>query len=70
MSSYAQKIKILEESFRLVENQLFQLEKTGSKDSDKIKQLTDTKTKYLNELRQLRKAAYEASQEVDFGDDR
>ena len=34
---YTQRIKSLEESHRLAENQLFQLEKSDSKDFDKIK---------------------------------
>lgn len=67
--SYDQRIRTLEEAYRVVDNQLFHLEKTESKDSDKIKQLTDAKQKYLNELRQLRRAQYESSQEVDFGDE-
>jgi hypothetical protein len=68
---YTNRIKTLEESHRLVENQLFQLEKSGSKDSVKIKQLQDAKEKYLNELRQLRRAQWDHDHErVDFEDDR
>jgi len=65
-----QRIKTLEESYRLVDNQLFQLEKKGKADPEQIKKLQETKTKYLNELRELRRRQYEESQHVDFGDDR
>lgn len=68
---YKERIKTLEESHRMVENQLFQLEKSGSTDSDKIKKLTEAKNKYLQELRILRKAQWDYDNEtVDFGDDR
>ena len=68
---YTQRIKTLEESHRLAENQLFQLEKADSKDSDKIKSLREAKQKYLNELQHLRRAQWDHDHEsVDFGDDR
>ena len=68
---YKQRIKSLEESYRLVDNQLFQLEKSGVGDPDKIKKLRETKQKYLTELQQFRRAQYEHDHEiVDFGDDR
>jgi len=68
---YEQRIKILEESHRLVDNQLFQLEKSGSKDSAKIKSLQETKEKYLSELRVLRRAQWDHDHEtVNFDDDR
>jgi hypothetical protein len=68
---YTNRIKTLEESHRLVDNQLFQLEKTGTGDPVKIKSLQETKTKYLRELQQLRRAQWDHDHEtVDFGDDR
>ena len=68
---YTNRIKTLEESHRLVENQLFQLEKSGSNDSDKIQKLREAKQKYLTELQQLRRAQWDHDHEtVDFGDDR
>jgi len=68
---YEQRIKILEESHRLVDNQLFQLEKSGSKDSAKIKSLQEIKEKYLSELRVLRRAQWDHDHEtVNFDDDR
>jgi hypothetical protein len=68
---YTQRIKTLEESHRMVDNQLFQLEKSGSKDSDKIQKLRETKEKYLSELRLMRRAQWDHDHErVDFEDDR
>lgn len=68
---YTSRIKTLEESYRLVENQLFQLEKTGSTDSDKIQKLREAKEKYLSELRVMRRAQWDHDHNtVDFGDDR
>jgi hypothetical protein len=68
---YTQRINTLEESHRLVDNQLFQLEKSGSTDSDKIKKLREAKEKYLSELRVMRRAQWDHDHNtVDFGDDR
>jgi len=68
---YTNRIKTLEESYRLVDNQLFQLEKSGSKDSDKIKYLRETKEKYLNELRNMRRAQWDHDHEtINLDDDR
>jgi len=68
---YTNRIKTLEESHRLVENQLFQLEKSGSTDSDKIQKLREAKDKYLSELRVMRRAQWDHDHNtLDFGDDR
>lgn len=67
---YRERIKTLEESHRMVENQLFQLEKSGSTDTEKIKKLQEAKNKYLIELRAMRRAQWDHDNEVDFGDDR
>lgn len=68
---YEQKIKMLEESHRLIENQLFQLEKTTNPDLEKIKSLKEQKDKYLIELRTLRRLQYDYDHNtVDFDDDR
>lgn len=68
---YTNRIKTLEESYRLVDNQLFHLEKSNSNDSDKIQKLRETKQKYLTELQQLRRAQWDHDHErVDFDDDR
>ena len=60
----------MEESYRLVDNQLFQLEKSNSSDSAKIQKLRETKSKYLEELRLMRRAQWDNDNRVDFGDDR
>lgn len=68
---YTNRIKTLEESYRLVDNQLFQLEKSNSQDSVKLQKLRETKQKYLTELQQLRRAQWDHDHErVDFDDDR
>lgn len=68
---YQQRIKTLEESHRIVDNQLFQLEKSGSTDSAKIQKLREAKQKYLDELRLMRRAQWDHDHNtVDFGDDR
>jgi hypothetical protein len=68
---YTNRIKTLEESHRMVENQLFQLEKSGSTDSAKIQKLREAKDKYLSELRVMRRAQWDYDHNtVDFGDDR
>jgi hypothetical protein len=68
---YKQRIKTLEESHRLVENQIFQLEKSGDTGSDKLKSLKETKDKYFTELRLLNRMQWDHDHNtVDFGDDR
>jgi flagellar biosynthesis/type III secretory pathway chaperone len=68
---YKNRIKTLEESHRLVDNQLFQLEKSGSNDSDKIQKLRETKDKYLTDLRIMRRAQWDHDHEtIDYEDDR
>ncbi len=68
---YQNRIKTLEESHRLVDNQLFLLEKTGSTDYDKIKSLQEAKEKYLNELRMMRRIQWDHDHEtINLDDDR
>lgn len=67
---YSNRIKTLEESYRLVESQIASMEKLENVDTKKLDYLQQCKNKYLLQLRDLRKAQYEATQEVDFGDDR
>jgi|APGre2960657423_1045063.scaffolds.fasta_scaffold46199_4 hypothetical protein len=68
---YRSRIKTLEESHRVVENQLFQLQKEGNADPEKIKKLIETKDKYFSELRLLNRAQWDHDHEtVDLGDDR
>jgi hypothetical protein len=68
---YTQRIKTLEESHRIVENQIFQLEKSGNADPKKLAELRTTSVKYMSELRQMNRAQWDHDHDtVDFGDDR
>ena len=65
---YHSRIKMLEESHRLVEIQIANLEKSENVDTEKLDRLKESKTKYLDQLRLLRREQYEDSQTVDFDD--
>ena len=68
---YKSRIKTLEESIRLLDNQIFQLQKEGSADISKVKTLIETKDKYMSDLRSMIRAQWDHDHEtVDFGDDR
>jgi len=68
---YRSRIKTLEESVRLLDNQIFQLEKNGSSDTKKLSDLKETKDKYSKELRLMIRAQWDNDHNtVDFGDDR
>ncbi len=68
---YKSRIKTLEESIRLLDNQIFNLEKNGSTDTKKISDLKETKDKYNKELRLMIRAQWDNDHNtVDFGDDR
>jgi prefoldin subunit 5 len=68
---YKNRIKTLEESVRLLDNQIFQLQKTGNTDTEKIKKLIETKDKYFTELRQMNRAQWDYDHEtVNLDDDR
>ena len=68
---YKSRIKTLEESIRLVDNQLFQLEKNGSTDTKKLNELKEIKDKYSKEVRLMIRAQWDNDHNtVDFGDDR
>ena len=69
MSSYTYSIKSIEESLRLVENQIDIMKKSDNIDKDKLQKLVESKNKYIVRLRELYKADYEASQSIDYGDD-
>ena len=67
---YKNRIKTLEESVRLLDNQIFQLQKTGNADTSKIKTLIETKDKYMSELRTMIRAQWDHDHEtVNFDDD-
>jgi hypothetical protein len=68
---YKNRIKMLEESYRVAENQISVLEKSDNVDAEKIKRLHEAKDKYFNELRELRKIQWDHDHErVDLDDDR
>ena len=68
---YKSRIKTLEESIRLLDIQLFQLEKTGSTDTKRLNELKETKDKYSKEVRLMIRAQWDNDHNtVDFGDDR
>jgi hypothetical protein len=68
---YRNRIKTLEESVRLLDNQIFQLQKEGSADTSKVKTLIETKDKYMSELRLMIRAQWDHDHEtVNFDDDR
>ena len=67
---YKNRIKTLEESVRLLDNQIFQLEKSGSTDIKKISDLKETKDKYNKELRIMVRAQWDNDHNtVDLSDD-
>jgi hypothetical protein len=68
---YKNRIKTLEESVRLLDNQIFQLQKAGSADNSKVKTLIETKDKYMSELRIMIRAQWDNDHNtVDLDDDR
>jgi len=68
---YKNRIKTLEESVRLLDNQIFQLEKNSSGDTKKITDLKETKDKYNKELRVMIRSQWDNDHNtVDLGDDR
>jgi prefoldin subunit 5 len=67
---YRSRIKTLEESVRLLDNQIFNLEKNGSTDTKKISDLKETKDKYNKELRMMIRAQWDNDHNsVDLSDD-
>jgi hypothetical protein len=67
---YRNRIKTLEESVRLLDNQIFQLQKEGTADISKVKTLIETKDKYMSELRLMIRAQWDHDHEtVNFDDD-
>ena len=68
---YKNRIKTLEESVRMLDNQIFHLEKNSSTDIKKLADLKETKDKYNKELRLMIRAQWDNDHNtVDFGDDR
>jgi prefoldin subunit 5 len=67
---YKNRIKTLEESIRMLDNQIFQLEKNGSSDTKRLTELKETKDKYNKELRMMIRAQWDNDHNtVDLSDD-
>lgn len=67
---YEQRIRTLENLYKSVEGEIDTLQQRPNVDQDKLKTLTETKTRYLSELRELRRKQYDYDQYVKFEDDR
>lgn len=67
---YSNRIRTLEESYKLVEAQIENIKNSENPDKDKLLKLNEARNKYFAELREMRRAQYEAHQEIDYGDDR
>lgn len=67
---YHNRINELEKLHTSLDNQLFQLEKAGSRDPSLIESLRKKKSDCLNELRHLRRLEFDDRQRVNFDDDR
>ena len=67
---YTNRIKTLEESVRLLDDQIFNLEKNGSTDTKRLTELKETKDKYNKELRLMIRAQWDNDHNsVDLSDD-
>jgi hypothetical protein len=67
---YTNRIKTLEESVRLLDDQIFHLEKNGSGDIKRLTELKEIKDKYNKELRLMIRAQWDDDHEsVDLSDD-
>jgi prefoldin subunit 5 len=67
---YKSRIKTLEESIRILDNQIFNLEKNGSTDTKRLSELKETKDKYNKELRMMIRAQWDNDHNsVDLSDD-
>jgi prefoldin subunit 5 len=68
---YQSRIKTLEESIRILDNQIFNLEKNGSTDTKRLTELKETKDKYNKELRLMIRAQWDNDHNsIDLSDDR
>jgi hypothetical protein len=66
---YTNRIKTLEESVRLLDDQIFHLEKNGSSDIKRLTELKEIKDKYNKELRLMIRAQWDDDHEsVDLSD--
>ena len=68
---YTNRIKTLEESIRLLGDQIFQLEKSSSNDTETISKLQEKKDLYTKEMRTMNKVQWEYDHDtVELGDNR
>ncbi len=68
---YSVRIRTLEESSRLIEHQISNIEKDEVPDRDKIDVLKNKKTELINEIRRLRRLQWEEEHErIRLDDDR
>ena len=66
---YTSRIKTLEESVRLLDDQIFHLDKNGSSDIKRLTELKEIKDKYNRELRLMIRAQWDDDHEsVDLSD--
>ena len=65
---YRNRIRTLEESYRVVQTQIETLEKLENSDKKKLNELYEYREKYLTQLREYRRAQYDEDQRVDFDD--
>ena len=62
---------MLEESHRVLETQIEQIEKSDNPDATKLVSLREQRDKYLTELKVMRRAQWENDHEtIDYEDDR
>lgn len=67
---YKNRIKTLEESVRLLSDQIFHLEKANGSNSDKLAKLQEMKELYTKEMRIMIRAQWDNDHEtVDLSDD-
>lgn len=68
---YRNRIATLQESHRLIDKTIQEMEKNPDADALKISEMKKKKLQYKDELRRLERAQWEHDNEtVDFGDDR
>ena len=66
--SYRSKIRTLEESYRQVQNKITQENNSSNPDREKLANLLEYRSRYYQELCELRRKQYDLDQEIDFDD--
>ena len=67
---YENKIRILEESFRVINDKINDAEKDTNFNKDTLSSLQKQREIIYNELRRIRRLEYEETQQVNLDDDR